>query len=231
MYEHWLYLPLAGFFLALFVLAMLVHCYIKKKNQSLGRYVMYSAWAVVAICLIWLAVLTVDRNNDWQNPIIFYENNLQYTPNSYIQHNNLGMAYAEAGEYQKAIDHYSRSVELKSKYPQVYYNMGNAYRELGEVDKAIEYYQRSIQASPRFYFPYNNLLNIYVSRGDRDRAFSLLQDMGDKFDHAQYFYTRGVVFYRFGEYGKAIASWEKILEDDPGNIKVKMLIYDARDRL
>lgn len=230
MYEHWLYLPLVGFFLALFCLAILGYKYIENRNKEFSRYLMYVSLVILVVYLGWLAVRTVDRNNDWQDPITFYTKNLQYTPNSYIQHNNLGMIYAEKGEYQKAIEHYKKSRQLQEKYPQVYYNLGNSYRELGRTDEAVKQYKKAIRVAPRFYFPYNNLLNIYASRGEKRKAFSLLEEMDDIFDNDQYLYTRGVVFYRFGEYGRAIDSWKRLLDKDPNNMKVKMLIYEAEKR-
>ena len=40
---------------------------------------------------------------------------------------NRGIAYGDKGEYDKAIEDYSKAIELNPEYAEAYNNRGNAY--------------------------------------------------------------------------------------------------------
>jgi tetratricopeptide (TPR) repeat protein len=46
-------------------------------------------------------------------------------------HNNLGNAYSEQGEIDKAIEHYQIALKLKPDYSDAHYNLGIAYQKKG----------------------------------------------------------------------------------------------------
>ena len=57
---------------------------------------------------------------------------------------NLGNAYREKGEYDKAIETYKAGINLNPDFAHAYYNnMGLAYRKKGEYYKAIEAYNEA----------------------------------------------------------------------------------------
>ena len=175
MYEHWLYLPMIGFWLSIFLLAAI---FISKTTFLTVKNILFKriGLGILIIYLIFFAVLTIRRNNDWQNPIIFYEKNLRFTPNSFIQHNNLGMAYADAGRHEEAVKEYKITLSIADKYPQVHSNLGNSLRASGQIEEAIEEYKKAISMSPEFIIPYNNLLAIYMGREEKDKINELLKE-------------------------------------------------------
>lgn len=59
-----------------------------------------------------LISLTLKRNNDWKNPVVFYNNILKYNSGTARVHNNLGMAYVEKGDFEKAEKHYLKALEI-----------------------------------------------------------------------------------------------------------------------
>lgn len=126
MYEHWLYLPMVGLWLALLSLIILAMAKLEakygwaKKLKSIGL-------AVLIVYALFFSCLTIRRNQDWRDPVTFYEKNLRSTPSSFIQHNNLGMAYAAKGDNEKAIKEYRRAMAIKDIYPQVHYNLANVW--------------------------------------------------------------------------------------------------------
>ena len=58
---------------------------------------------------------------------------------------NRGTAYAELGQKERAIEEYSRAIELDPKKTKAYLNRGVAYAELGQMERAIEEYSRAIE--------------------------------------------------------------------------------------
>jgi len=175
MYEHWLYLPMIGFWLSLFCLLILG--WQKIKNEKWKDILKYIGLSLLIIYICGFSILTIQRNTDWKDPITFYEHNLKYTPNSFIQRNNLGMAYADAGFYQKSVVEYQKAIEIKDVYPQVHYNLANSLDKLGQTEEAIKEYKIAIKMSPSFSYPYNNLLVIYLREGRKEEAEALLEQM------------------------------------------------------
>ena len=119
LYEHWLYLPMLGFWLVVFIIVN------DLLSEVRARRMIFAGALILSV--IYFGGLTIRRNYVWRNPITFYENNLKYTPNSFIQHNNLGMAYSDTGRYAEAIAQYKTAISIKDIYPQIHYNLGERF--------------------------------------------------------------------------------------------------------
>jgi tetratricopeptide (TPR) repeat protein len=65
-------------------------------------------------------------------------------------YDNMGYAYGELKEYQKAIDAYKAAIKIKPNKHETHYNMGNAYRKLKEYQKAIDAYKEAIKIKPDY---------------------------------------------------------------------------------
>jgi len=160
--EHWLYLPSIGFFLCL---SILIHRFWQKYIKIRKIIVIFST-----IIVFILMGLTLKRNIDWQNPISFYNNILQYNQGTARVHNNLGMAYADENDSISAEKHYLRAIEISNQYPQVHYNLANLYLKRKQPKKAIEHLEKSIEVNPNFFFSYQLLGDIYQNQGEDIKA-------------------------------------------------------------
>ena len=164
-YEHWLYLPLIGIFLVLIWLGMILG----------ERYNIEKILALILIAfLVFLSVLTINRNKDWYDPITFYNQTLKYAPSSYRVVNNLGMAYDDQGSYEKAEETYKRAISLVPTNPVAFHNLGNSYKEEGRTDLAVENFEKAISLDPGFFFSYNALVNIYAEKKDYEKVLYYL---------------------------------------------------------
>lgn len=92
--------------------------------------------------------------------------------------NNIGMAYYDAGAYQKAIHAYEQALALdkEGKSAPPYHNLGNAYEALGLSDKAVSYYQQALAADHQFIFSYNALASLYLKQKNYAEALSVLKE-------------------------------------------------------
>ena len=76
-------------------------------------------------------------------------------PDNVGQLMNLGLVYANIGEYGKGIEYSEKALELTKKYygeehPHnaiIYTNLGLSYGNKGEYDKAIQFFEKSLQCS------------------------------------------------------------------------------------
>ena len=61
-----------------------------------------------------------------------------------------GMTYLEANQYEKAIDAFSKTLDLNLRYARAYINRGNAWSKKGDYDRSISDYTKALQIDPSF---------------------------------------------------------------------------------
>lgn len=220
LYEHWLYLPMLGFWLAVFILIDSCLKYFKVSKLKIK---------IIFICLLilffsYFSFLTIKRNTYWRDPITFYENNLKYTPNSFIQHNNLGMAYANSGQVDRAIKEYRLAISIKDIYPQVHYNLANALQEKKLFNEAKEEYKKSLKISPSFIMSYNSL--IFMAIRDRDLNFleETLEKMRQNIPEKEYLLSAFFAYYYYGDVNMAGHFSQIILTKYPENSDIGLMM-------
>ena len=119
-----------------------------------------------------------------------------------------GGTYSQKGEFDKAISHYNKAIELNPTFAVAYLDRGFSYGKLGEDDRAIADYTKAIEINPRYALAFNNRGFIYRKKGDFDRAisdYSKAIEIDPKYAVA--YYRRAMAYYLKGEYDK---SWEDI---------------------
>ncbi len=192
MYEHWLYLPMLGFWLSLFSLVFLL--FDKIVEGRFKKIVFLIVGACLMLFVVFLSIATIVRNSDWRDPITFYEKNLGYTPNSYIQRNNLAMAYDESGQYQKAIEQYRQAIDIADIYPQVHYNLANSLVSIGSYEEATKEYEAALKISPRFFEAFKNLVLLLAKSGQNKELEVILKEKeGDFATLKEFWYLKEVL--------------------------------------
>ena len=156
-YEHWLYLPMVGFFITLYGLQQTLLN--KKLQQKISATLEYS----IVFVLILFVILTIRQNYIWGNPIRFYTYTLQFSSSARL-HNNLAMAYADIQDYQNAVLQYKKAIELADYYPQTHYNLANTYLALGETELAIKEFETAIEMNENFLPAYPKLMQIFSQK-------------------------------------------------------------------
>jgi len=104
MAEHWLYVPLAGALWAVLLLAW----------RAAGAWELRGAVAALAIAFsLYFTVVTVERNEDWQDNVSLFTATLAENPKSLRVHYNLAVTYESLEEnYPAAKRHYERVIAL-----------------------------------------------------------------------------------------------------------------------
>ncbi|MBQ2604380.1 MAG: tetratricopeptide repeat protein [Clostridia bacterium] len=72
-----------------------------------------------------------------------------------------GFSASEANETDKAIEYYSKAIELKQDFSEAFYNRGNTYSEMKQYDKALEDYSKAIELKQDFSEAFCNRGNTY----------------------------------------------------------------------
>lgn len=178
LYEHWLYLPLIGIFLAVLWAGAWLAEKLNLKAAALG---------LICVVVAAFAVRSMIRNTDWHDPIRFYTKTLAYAPDSYRLWNNLGMAYADVPSYHEAENAYQHAISLRPGDAVAIYNLANTFRDTGKTEQAIEYYNRALTADPNFTYSLNALLALYLREKRFHAARKLMEQYyPDSLEKTQY---------------------------------------------
>lgn len=161
MREHWLYLPLIGFFISVGWIM----------TRIANKYHLRKAIAMTAgLFLVFLAALTIQRNFDWRDEFTFFNKTLKYVPNSYLTLTNLGNAYTKIKNYETAEVMFQKAIAVSPDRPTAYYNLGQLYSLMGRREAAIEQITISIAKDKAFVFGYAGLAQLLTEMGRAQEA-------------------------------------------------------------
>lgn len=121
-YEHRLYLPSGGIFMA-------VACLAAGRADTVRRRTV--AWWLLAGCCLTLTVATIARNQVWQTPLGLWQDVLAKSPNKARPQYQVGFFLAQQGRPDKALPHLVRSLELTPTAIDVWVVLNSAVRDLG----------------------------------------------------------------------------------------------------
>ncbi|MDO8495759.1 MAG: tetratricopeptide repeat protein [bacterium] len=165
MYEHWLYMPMIGFWLI--ASFYLVKLFDSLKNK---RFLFVICILLFGTYISFLGFQSVKRNILWGKEKEFYEDILKYEPDSSRILNNLGNYYFNKDEEDKAEGYYLKAVQTGDVFAQPYYNLGSMLQARGDNFGAIQLYEKAINIDPNFYYPYQALAVVYAQQGNLSEA-------------------------------------------------------------
>ena len=103
-----------------------------------------------------LSCLTYRNSRAYSGMMNFYNTAVARNPRSVLAHNNLGAAYLDQGNLQKAIQEYSSAIRLKPDYANAYSGRGNAYYNQKMYRESIEDFSMVIELRSADANTYNN---------------------------------------------------------------------------
>lgn len=83
-----------------------------------------------------------------QEALSCYKQALYLDSNSAPLHNNIGLLYFKMEDWDNALIHFTRAVEIRPDYNISIIHQGHVYMRLGECRKATERYERSLELDP-----------------------------------------------------------------------------------
>jgi len=158
-----------------------------------------------------------------------------YATVSAENYNNFGVQEYEKGNYEKAIEYFTKAIELKPDYAEAYFNRGLAYFKMGSryttegrenLNSAIVDFSKAIELNPNF-------IDAYYSRGLAKIAFihfydkpfsqeteqlfeSAIEDFKKSLSLDPEYYIAyaglGNAYDLHGDFGKAIEAYEEALK-------------------
>jgi len=139
-FEHRTYLPNLG----LSIIAASFLTSILNKN-SIDKKSAIPYPLIIIVTLSMLAFLTIQRNNQWANPVQFYQNETQLSPNKERVWSELGKVYLKEKNYTEALKAFGTALNLGRNgntveaLPTTFLNTYFALLYAGQIQKAIDF--------------------------------------------------------------------------------------------
>jgi tetratricopeptide (TPR) repeat protein len=202
-YEHRMYLPSVGVFIAVIVTVFRL---LKRR------------WAVVVLIAVVLVLTgaTYARNRVWTDELSFWKDVVSKSPRKARVHNNLGLMYTKRGMFEEAMKEYQIAIRLRPNHAGTHYNLGNIYLYTGKLDNAIEEYKTAIKLEPNYIEAHTNLGVAYKKKGLLQKAAEeYLTVLSLKPDFAPAHYNLANVYLEMGEKEKALRHYHIANKLDP----------------
>lgn len=138
---------------------------------------------------------------------------------------NLVVHHEQRGLTEEVIATYDRMLAFDPFHTEALIRQASAYRRAGQIAPAIANYERAISVYPYFRHWYEELATLHDQAGDNTSSAGWREKArGLDTDEAEMAFEDGVRQQRGENFELAVAIFEAVLEDQPGNL-------DARVRL
>jgi tetratricopeptide (TPR) repeat protein len=163
--ERYLYLPSVGF---CWVLGWAFRCLwnVTRGRARAWQFALASTASVLAMLAVWRIGT---RNPDWNDDVRLYRRTLEFSPDAYVIHNNLGEVYWKQGRKQLAEQEWRVAEKLAPDADYILANLGLVLSDQGRYPEAIADLNRAIQLRP-------NASGTHVDLGMTYRQMGSLKD-------------------------------------------------------
>lgn len=193
--ERYLYLPAAGFALALGTLVDRLAA-----RPRWGAPVLAASLALGGL----LTAGTLARQAVWRDGIHLFKHLAQASPAYLHSRFDLGNALVEAGRYEEAVESFEDALRFMPNDAQAHNNLGAAYLRMGRPEEAAASFQAAARVAPGYAEPRYNLANVRQEAGRLREAEALYAEaIRLKPDFAEAYSGLGILAARMGRYREA----------------------------
>jgi Flp pilus assembly protein TadD len=107
-------------------------------------------WGGTGALVLVLAILTIQRNRDYNSEVTIWQDTVEKRPNNPRAHYNLGAALLQTGKLQNATGHLEQALRIKPDYAGAHNDLGLALVQLGRPQEAIGHYEQAVRLKPDF---------------------------------------------------------------------------------
>jgi len=152
----------------------------------------------------------------WKDSLSLFTHTIQVTTNNYVAYNSSGVALAEQGRFEEAIDRYLRALRIKPDYAEAQCNLGLALEREGRHEEAISHYLEALRLDPNHATAHNNLGNALADQGKLEEAIShYTEALRIKPDYAEAYNNWGTALVKQGRFEEAIDLFLRALRIKP----------------
>lgn len=202
-YEHRLYLPSIGFFIAIVSIGMVLIGNVSRHSKKITIIKALSICVVLAFS--WG---TYERNKVWRGNISFWEDNAAKSPNHSRTHLSLSLAYFDKGRMEDAEGAVRKALRLDPASPRAYYQMGRVLAQKGEPFGAVDYFKKSLKLYPGNWEGWFSLALAYEDMKQYENAIeSYMQALNIRKNDLIIYVNLGKLYQLMGEKQRAVDSY------------------------
>ena len=174
--------------------------------------------AIMATILIALSWRAFAQTSYWRNSETLWNHTLAVNPANDMAHTNLGYLFLGRSDFDQAISHFEKALEIRSSHAFGHYKRGGALIEnnlavalthKGLLNEAIDHYEKAANMRPDYGDAYLNLGSILFGQGRTDEAIALWRKAASTLPEDAGFHTLlGDEFLKKGLPKDAIAEYE-----------------------
>jgi protein O-mannosyl-transferase len=213
--ERYLYLPSVGFVILTSIL--FTNLYKATANRNHSRNILKVGLAgIVAAIVVLYSCGTVMRNYVWRDDYSLWKDAVKKSPASSFARNNLGNAYKDKGDIDKALNEYQTALKIDPWYRSAHNNLGVAYDSLGRFDDAVREYKEVLRLTPSNAMAHYNLANSYYKIGRfEDAILEYKEALKVKYDYPEAHSNLGLAYRKTGLVDNAFVEFQEALRIRP----------------
>jgi tetratricopeptide (TPR) repeat protein len=214
-FEHRLYLPMAGASIAAAATLLLL-----ASRAPAGALVLGCGLIVLA-----LGGATWKRNQVWQESVTLWDDVVRKSPRKDLPRTNLGKALYQQGRTDAALEQLRIALQLNPGNAIAHGNLGAALLDKGAVDEALAEFRRGLVLKPTWVTGHFNLGLALIKKGLTDQAIhELRQTVELDPDHVEARYHLAVIFMSRGESRLALEQAGRVIAIQPGHARGHYLV-------
>ncbi len=129
--------------------------------------------------------------------------------------NLMGIMNTASGNYEQAINHFQRALDIDPKYNPAFRGLAKAYDSQGKSEKAVHTFKQAIKLKPEYWQGYKDLGIHYLNKGNYKSAINQLQKAVALLPKSSTAYSNlGAAYYYNENIDKARQMFEKSLALD-----------------
>ena len=221
MADRYIYLGSVGFF----VLFSWLVCYLFNSLPKIlkaveGREMMLFI-SFISLIVIFISILSIIRNDIWQNSGTLWMDSLQKDTGNPIAWNNLGAYSFAKGNVRKSEYCFNRAIEIDPNGIKQYENLGYLFLNQRRLKEASAVYEKLIDLDEASFLGNAALGEIYILLGKPELAFKYI----DKISHMlpsdpKVVTQKGNLLFTLGSENKALILYEKALVLYPDSAEI-----------
>ncbi len=148
---------------------------------------------------------------------------------------NLGVLYAESGDYEQAIRAFRQIIEQNPRHTKAIYALGKVYEKTNNFKDAQAAYQEVLRIDANYIDAYLSLGQTFALLGQQTQAIDLFRKaLTINPEHPRAHFNLGFIFEVTGQRDLAIEHYQKAIQYDPDNAEAYYNlgnIYALQDQL
>ena len=141
MADRWAYVPQIGIFI---MVAWPISIW-ASTNTTQGKVTV----AATGMLLFVFSAATWSQIGFWKNSKVLFYHAMAVTGENVITHRNLGNAFHQEKDYDRAIEHYRKGIKINPRHPDLHIHLGDALLATEANAEAMHHYKTAAELNPK----------------------------------------------------------------------------------